>query len=27
LLKIHRGLKQAFDPAGVFNPGRMYAGL
>jgi glycolate oxidase FAD binding subunit len=24
LAKIHRNLKQAFDPAGVFNPGRMY---
>ena len=27
LLRIHRGLKQAFDPAGVFNPGRLYPGL
>lgn len=27
LMRIHRGLKQAFDPAGVFNPGRMYAEL
>jgi glycolate oxidase FAD binding subunit len=27
LLRIHRGLKQAFDPAGVFNPGRLYADL
>lgn len=25
LLKIHRNLKQAFDPNGVFNVGRMYA--
>lgn len=25
LLKIHRELKQAFDPDGIFNPGRMYA--
>jgi glycolate oxidase FAD binding subunit len=25
LLKIHRNLKNAFDPHGVFNPGRMYA--
>jgi len=25
LLKIHRRLKQAFDPAGILNPGRMYA--
>jgi glycolate oxidase FAD binding subunit len=24
LLAIHRRLKRAFDPAGVFNPGRMY---
>ena len=24
LMKIHERLKQAFDPAGVFNPGRMY---
>ena len=22
-----RSLKRAFDPAGVFNPGRMYAGI
>ena len=27
LLRIHQGLKQAFDPAGLFNPGRLYAGL
>ncbi|MBL8324932.1 MAG: glycolate oxidase subunit GlcE [Rubrivivax sp.] len=27
LLRIHRELKRAFDPAGVFNPGRMGAGL
>jgi glycolate oxidase FAD binding subunit len=27
LARIHRNLKQAFDPAGVFNPGRMYPGL
>lgn len=25
--RVHRELKQAFDPAGVFNPGRMYASL
>lgn len=25
LLRIHRALKQRFDPAGVFNRGRMYA--
>ena len=24
LMKIHQRLKQAFDPAGIFNPGRMY---
>ena len=27
LMRIHRGLKQAFDPARVFNPGRLYAEL
>ncbi len=27
LLRIHRGLKQAFDPEGLFNPGRLYADL
>jgi glycolate oxidase FAD binding subunit len=27
VLRIHRELKVAFDPAGIFNPGRMYAGL
>ena len=27
LMRIHRGLKQAFDPKCVFNPGRMYAEL
>lgn len=27
LMGIHRRLKQAFDPAGIFNPGRLYAGL
>lgn len=27
LLAIHRRLKQEFDPAGIFNPGRMYAQL
>jgi len=25
LLRLHRALKSAFDPAGIFNPGRMYA--
>ncbi len=24
LMKIHRGLKAAFDPRGIFNPGRLY---
>jgi glycolate oxidase FAD binding subunit len=24
ILKIHRRLKAAFDPAGILNPGRMY---
>jgi glycolate oxidase FAD binding subunit len=27
LMRVHRGLKQAFDPARIFNPGRLYAGL
>jgi glycolate oxidase FAD binding subunit len=27
LLRLHRSLKQVFDPAGILNPGRMYAGL
>ncbi|MBA3812037.1 MAG: glycolate oxidase subunit GlcE [Caulobacteraceae bacterium] len=27
LFELHRRLKAAFDPAGVFNPGRMYEGL
>jgi glycolate oxidase FAD binding subunit len=27
LLRLHRSLKAAFDPAGVLNPGRLYAGL
>lgn len=27
LAAIHRRLKAEFDPAGIFNPGRMYAGL
>jgi glycolate oxidase FAD binding subunit len=25
--KIHQNLKKSFDPAGIFNPGRMYADL
>ena len=27
LLQVHRALKQQFDPAGIFGPGRMFAGL
>jgi glycolate oxidase FAD binding subunit len=27
LLKLHRGLKAVFDPAGIFNPGRLYPEL
>jgi glycolate oxidase FAD binding subunit len=27
LLNVHRKLKQAFDPAGILNPGRMYRDL
>jgi len=27
LLRIHRALKQQFDPHGIFNPSRLYAGL
>ena len=27
LARIHRELKRAFDPDGVFNPGRLYPGL
>jgi glycolate oxidase FAD binding subunit len=26
LLRLHRNLKQTFDPAGIFNPGRLYPG-
>jgi glycolate oxidase FAD binding subunit len=26
-LRLHRELKAAFDPAAIFNPGRLYAGL
>jgi glycolate oxidase FAD binding subunit len=25
--RLHRGLKSAFDPAGIFNPGRLYPEL
>ena len=27
LMKLTRGVKQSFDPQGLFNPGRMYAGV
>ena len=27
LLKIHRALKEQFDPVGIFNPGRLYSEL
>ena len=27
LMRTHRALKQAFDPARIFNPGRLYQGL
>jgi len=27
IARIHRDLKKSFDPAGVFNPGRLYSGL
>jgi len=27
LFELHRRLKAAFDPAGIFNPGRLYEGL
>jgi glycolate oxidase FAD binding subunit len=27
LMALHRRVKAAFDPAGIFNPGRMYEGL
>lgn len=27
MMKIHRALKEKFDPAGVFNPGRLYPGI
>jgi FAD/FMN-containing dehydrogenase len=27
LMRIHQGLKEAFDPKRIFNPGRLYAGL
>ena len=27
LMRVTQGLKAAYDPAGIFNPGRMYAGV
>jgi glycolate oxidase FAD binding subunit len=27
LMRVHHGLKQAFDPKRIFNPGRLYVGL
>ena len=27
LLDLHRAVKRVFDPAGILNPGRMYASL
>ena len=27
LMRVHQGLKQSFDPARIFNPGRLYPGL
>ena len=27
MLKLQRSIKSTFDPAGIFNPGRMYSGL
>jgi glycolate oxidase FAD binding subunit len=27
LMRVHQGLKKAFDPDGIFNPGRLYGGL
>jgi FAD/FMN-containing dehydrogenase len=27
LMRLHRSLKQVFDPAGILNAQRMYAGL
>jgi glycolate oxidase FAD binding subunit len=27
MMKVTSGIKQSFDPDGIFNPGRMYAGV
>jgi glycolate oxidase FAD binding subunit len=27
MLKLQRSIKSSFDPAGIFNPGRIYPGL
>jgi glycolate oxidase FAD binding subunit len=27
LMQLHRKLKRALDPAGIFNPGRLYPDL
>ncbi len=27
MLKLQRSLKSSFDPAGIFNPGKLYPGL
>jgi glycolate oxidase FAD binding subunit len=27
VMRLHRNLKESFDPAGLFNPGRLYPGL
>jgi len=27
MLKLQRGIKSSFDPAGIFNVGRIYPGL
>jgi glycolate oxidase FAD binding subunit len=27
LMRVTAGIKTSFDPAGIFEPGRMYAGI
>ncbi|MCP4391984.1 MAG: hypothetical protein GY802_27065 [Gammaproteobacteria bacterium] len=27
MLKLQRNIKSSFDPAGIFNPGKIYPGL